>query len=212
MKHTDIKVLHNVITDQIGTVPKVKEVHSEYVQNKLADNQDLTDKQKRELRSEELACIQDSEALTAENKGWTGFFKDDIEGLWIPDYMIKGFLKSAAENLQACNTIKKIPAYLKWFDRLVHVYPRRIYLNKMEPDNVLERPIRVKTPTGDRVALAKGDIIEAGSEFEYIIRVLDNNKGINKETIEDILDFGQYVGLGQWRGSGGYGRFTVTIE
>ena len=51
--------------------------------------------------------------------------------------------------------------------------------------------------------------MDAGTEIQFTVRILKNKVGIDRDAIEQMLDYGRYVGLGQWRGSGGYGRFEI---
>jgi hypothetical protein len=64
-----------------------------------------------------------------------------------------------------------------------------------------------QTARGERIALACSDRIEAGTEIEFDLTVLDIS-GINEELIREILSYGQFQGLGCWRG-GSFGRFSL---
>jgi len=200
METTNKKVRIRLTSKMLGTVPKDKEVYATHIATK-----------KRDMTTEEL----DKELETIEEieeKGWTGFHKNE-NGIFIYSYMIKGFLKSATGVLMATGTIKKIPAYKKWFDLLVFVSPKEISLDgKTEPDGILERSIRMMTPAGPRTALARSDVVNAGTELEFEIKLLKNTKKIDMDLIDLCLGYGGYVGLGQWRGSGGYGQFEVIAE
>jgi len=181
-------------TPLLGTVPD-PEVYSKYIQDKARE---LSQSDK----DAELETVQD-----VEEKGWTRFHRDE-KGLFIYSYMVKGFLKSALESLMATGTIAKIPAYKKWMDKLVFVESRKLYFNVKESDGVIERPLRVTTPQGPRVTLARSDSMNRGFELKFTIVILKNSKKIDMETMKQCLGYGQYVGIGQWRGSGGYGQFT----
>jgi hypothetical protein len=180
----------------LGTVPKNKDVYKSYIAGKAKD---LTD----DIIDQEIETIEE-----VEEKGWTGFHSDE-NGLFLYDYMIRGFLKSATETLIANKAIKKIVAYKKWYDRLVFVSPRKIYLGVEEPDIMVERPLRVMTAQGPRVSLARSDGILEDRTFSFEIELFKNDKGITWEAICKALNYGKYVGLGQWRGSGGYGQFVI---
>ena len=143
-----------------------------------------------------------------EEKGWTGFHKDE-NGLFLFDYLIKGFLKSGMEVSMEMGAVDKVVAYKKWIDLVVFVWPRRIYLGLMAPDGVLERPLRTMTPKGPRVALSRSDYVDEGRELTFEVEILKNNKGLTWDAIEQAFDYGRYVGFGLWGGSGGYGRFEL---
>lgn len=196
MKSETKKVRIKLISKMLGTVPKNKEIYASYVATK---KKDITNGE----IEKELETVEE-----IEEKGWTGFHQNE-KGLFIYSYMIKGHLKAACEVLQATGDIKKIPAYKKWFDLLLFVTPKEISLGKDKPDEVLERPLRAMTPQGPRVTLSRSDAIAENTELEFEIELLENSKGLTMEMIEKCLDYGKYVGLGQWRGSGGYGQYEV---
>jgi len=190
--------------DMLGTVPKDKEVYASYIETKKPETQ----------TEDETETVDD--AMELEEKGWTGFHSDET-GLFIYDYMVKGFVRYAGnvlrESIQNPSTsTKKKPAYgitaLK--QRLTDfffVYPRRIHLGKTEPDGSIERPLRSMTTKGPRTSLARSDTIAAGTEFEFEYELL-KCKTLTHETIAEILAYGERQGLGQWRNAG-YGRFEV---
>ena len=81
---------------------------------------------------------------------------------------------------------------------------------------ILERPLRAQTAQGERIALARSETIPAGSTMEFEIMVLGQiMQGRTKvdfdELLTEWLNFGAWVGLGQWRGSGGYGQFEYEM-
>lgn len=190
----------------LGTVPKNKDVYAsfiatkaaEYAKNQGTDAEGVVEKKTKE----EVETVEEVEA-----KGWTGYHSDE-NGLFIYSYMIKGTLKTAIEVLQENKAIKKIPAYKKWIDRMVFVNPRRLYLGVKEPDGILERPIRTMTAKGERVSVSRSDYIKEGRVIPFEITLLSTPK-LDWDIIEAALAYGQFVGLAQWRGSGGYGQFTT---
>jgi len=180
----------------LGTAPRNKNVYGKYIAAKKLEMDD-------DMFHEETQTIEE-----VEDKGWTGFHKDE-NGLFLFDYLIKGFLKSGFEVSMEMCAIDKVVAYKKWIDLLVFVWPRRIYLGCDEPDGVLERPLRTMTPKGPRVALSRSDYIDEGREISFVVEVLKNKKNLAWDSVEQAFDYGRYVGLGQWRGSGGFGRFDL---
>ena len=194
MKKQNLEVTLEFTEAMLGTVPKNPDVYAKYIATKAPEP---------ENGEKEIQTVEE-----IEEGGWTGFHADE-KGLFIYDYMIKGFIKAACEVLQANGTLKKITAYKKWMDNLVFIFPRKIYFNKHNPDGVLERPLRAMTAMGPRVTLTRSDFIAAGSQISFEIEILNNTKGIDEDIVKTCLEFGAYVGLGQWRGSGGYGRFVV---
>ena len=137
------------------------------------------------------------------------------------DYQIKGFLKDA------CSMLARVPesassgvrAYKKIIDGLIFVSPRKIPI--VLPDgqglDFCERPLRAQTPQGERVALARSERAPAGSRVEFEVNLLAAETAGGKtkgekidlvELVEELLAYGHFRGLGQWRGSG-MGRFVA---
>jgi hypothetical protein len=172
----------------LGTVTKDPEVYKTYIESKKPET------------------ITEDEYLTVEKieeKGWTGFHHDE-NGLFIYEYMVKGFLKAAGNVLK---DILKIKALRSKIDDFVFIKPRRIYLGQKEADGVIERPLRCMTMQGPRVTLARSDYINDGKELEFEITLIPH-KEIKEETLLTLLKHGELMGLGQFR-NGGYGRFKV---
>lgn len=201
---TKAKVTIRVLTEQLGTVPKNREIYTCHV----------ADKASALLTEEEIA----NEAIDIEQleeKGWTGFFKDG-QGIYMQSYMLRGFFKSALETFMNTGACKKVPAYKKWIDKLVFVNPRKVYFideETLKPiptqDGFIERAIRTVTPKGERVALARSDYVNPGRIIQFEVTLLENVKGLTIELLESLFSYGAFVGLGQWRGSGGYGQFEL---
>lgn len=99
--------------------------------------------------------------------------------------------------------------YKKTIDRQIFVEPRRIRLQMPEGSEVTwcERPIRVTTMQGERVALARSEAVPAGTTFEITISIY-NHKLV--DVVKQALMYGRLKGLGQWR-SGGKGSFEVEL-
>ena len=196
------EVTIELVTPMLGTVPKNEGVYARHV---LAKSDALMETNK----AEELATVE-----SIEEKGWTGYHRDD-DGIFVYDYIIRGNIKSGIEAGMQNGVIPKIVAYKKWVDRMVFVEPRRIrFENKPEPDDVLERPLRAMTAQGPRVSVVRSDIVNEGTRMTFSIELLHQkgtkkSSGITWATIETALTYGKYYGLGQWRGSGGYGRYRV---
>ena len=82
--------------------------------------------------------------------------------------------------------------------------------------NQLERPLRAMTARGERICLARSEIIPAGATLTFTLQWLTNNsqkstQNITEEALLWALDYGALKGFGQWRG-GGFGRFTYEIS
>lgn len=197
MKVQKMKVKLTLLEPQLGTVPKNPEVYAAFIATKAA-----------EQKGEE-------EVLTVpkmEEKGWTGFHQDD-DGIFIYDYMVRGFLKNAANVLKDQLKLKNARSKI---DQLVFVFPRRIHFKRngksiAKPDGVLERPLRAQTMQGPRVTLARSDYVSAGATLEFDIHVIGNEKEITPHLVESLFDYSEYCGLGQFR-NGSYGRCKAEVK
>jgi len=183
-----MEVKIKLATEMLGTVTKDPDVYKTYIESKKPEG----------VAEEEYLTVE-----KIEEKGWTGFHHDE-NGLFIYEYMIKGFLKAAGNVLK---DIVKIKALRSKIDDYVFIAPRRIYLGQYQPDGFIERPLRAMTMQGPRVTLARSDYVCAGKEIGFEIKLIPH-KEINEEVIKTLLAHGELMGLGQFR-NGGYGRFTV---
>lgn len=182
----------------LGTVPKDPEVYRQHVQSKAADLGD-------ELAAQEISTIE-----RVEEKGWTGFHKEDGQPI-LYDYVIKGYFKDACGMLRRATGTKsaKVKAYKKVIDGLVFVSPRQIplVLPAGESLGTLERPLRAQTAQGERIALARSDTCPAGTTLEFTLNVLG---AVGENLLREWLDYGELRGLGQWRNAG-WGNFRYTL-
>ena len=209
-----------LVTAELGTVPKDPEVYKKYIGTLAPSDEAALEEYEKLVAqatiSEDAKKLLDMMHKEVEEKGWTTFFKDE-KGMFIYDYMIKGFMKSAMETLMVNGTIPKVGAYKKWIERLIFIFPRQIYftvdgVNQAEPHGFKERPLRVDFP--ERVTLVRSDFMNPGTRLEFEVELFKNSlpkeKEITWETINTLFEYGEYMGLGQWR-SGGWGRFTHQI-
>lgn len=186
-----IKYKITLTEPMLGTIPKNKEVFSTYIATKVADKEGID-------YASEVETVED-----LKEKGYTGFHSDE-QGIFIFDYMIKGFLKNAGNTLK---DIQKVKALSSKIDNFVFIFPRKIHVGKTQPDGILERPLRAMTMQGPRVTLAKSDYIDAGVSFDIELKLL-SHKEVSEKIIDELFEYGQLKGLGQFR-NGSYGRFVV---
>lgn len=214
MREFSVKIC--LLERMLGTVPKNKAVYASYIADK---GREMLLKQQAKgipnaageaidavavetMLEEEVETIQE-----VEDKGWTGYHSDE-KGSFIFDYWIKGFLCEAARTL--AKQIEKEHGLKQPADktkRYLFVSPRRIYLPKLE-EEPLERPLRAMTAQGPRVTVVRSDTVAAGSELSFHLKLLDGS-GLTPTIIQKILEYGEFIGLGQWR-TGSHGRFEVT--
>ena len=184
----ELKMKIKLLEPMLGTVAKDPDVYRTYIESKKPE----TETEDEYLTVEKI-----------EEKGWTGFHRDE-NGLFIYNYMVKGFIKNAGNVLRDEIKIKALRSKI---DNYIFINPRRIYLGQRDPDGYIERPLRAMTMQGPRVTLARSDYIKAGKELEFTI-VLLPHKELTEAVIMRLFEYGKLMGLGQFR-NGGYGNFLV---
>jgi len=183
------KVRITFITPILGTQPQ-KDVATEYLAKKFVDNGGV-------LPDDEIGTL--DEAL---KKGTTVFHKLNGSPIFY-DYQIKGFIKEAGRVFNGLRDVKNLRSKI---DNYVFVNPRQINIQMPAGSEIsfLERPLRAMTPQGERVGLAKSELIPDGSIIEFELHVY--NGPVEMDLIKDLFTYGHDKGIGQWR-NGGYGRF-----
>ncbi len=146
-------------------------------------------------------------------RGTTVFHKDPAGRPLLYDYQVKGMLKNAAQVLNGKCGVKNLKSKV---NNLVFISPRKLTILPPEgcPDirdlvEHLERPLRAETAQGPRVALARSEMLPEGCKVKCGITILPGE--ISEEVLTDLLDYGFYSGLGQWR-NGGFGRFRYELK
>lgn len=184
----------------LGSSPASSEVYQRFIGERL--------REEREKLGEEVETLPASD----KDKAGRSVYHKDEKGIFLFDYKIRGFLKSAA---QAITGREEISNYKSKIDMWVFTAPRRIYLHAaepanhilQEPDGVLERPIRAMTMQGPRVSLKASEIVKEGTWIDFEICVLPlGQKEFTEEILTSWLHYGAWQGLGEWR-NGSYGRF-----
>ena len=182
----------------LGTIPLNQDMYAEWVQSKATDP---------------LAAADERETVTCDElieKGTTGFHRLDDGTPMLYDYVIKGFFKDAASMLRydTQSGSAKLTAYRKKIDGLIFVEPRRIPIEVVGEIGILERPLRAQTAQGERVALARSEMIAPGSSIEFSVLCLSV---IKEPLLREWFEYGALRGLGQWRNAN-YGRFFYEME
>lgn len=193
MEIEKIKVKVTFVTPVLGSQP-TRDVASEFIASKFVDNAG-------ELPSDEAETLPESL-----ERGTTVFHKINGKPVFF-DYQVKGFIKEAGRTFNGLSGVKALRSKI---DSMVFVTPRTIELHMPEGTEIeyLERPLRAETAQGPRVALARSEMLAAGTWFEFEMEVF---KGpVNADILRDLFTYGKYKGLGQWR-NGGYGRFEFEL-
>lgn len=77
---------------------------------------------------------------------------------------------------------------------------------------ILERPISFDRMGKRETAIARSELIPAGSEYVFVLRTRDGSVFSDQENLEKLLSCGRNNGLGTWRGSGNMGAYVYKIE
>ncbi|HGU6173194.1 TPA: hypothetical protein ACNABL_004767 [Escherichia coli] len=193
MKIHEMRVRIKFTQPILGSMPADEELYTKFIASKAPADW---------LVDEEVENIPQVDY----DKGVTVFPQDE-KGIFLYNYHIKGFLKNAGNVLKEQLKIKNLRNKL---DDYLFIKERKIYLIRngkiiKEEDGVLERPLRAMTMQGERVALASSEVINPPAEAEFTIQLLEH-KEITLDTIRELLDYGKFQGIGQWRNAG-FGQF-----
>mgnify|MGYP001568131168 FL=1 len=202
-----MKVKITFLEELLATSSANAQILTDYISKKASD----------ENLQEEVACLSNVEKLDKlEEKGTTVFVRDNDGAICILNHMIKGFLKHAGNVIRKTTPEQASPGKTKkWgaiagkIDDFVKITPRRIRLNCKLEENTYERSLRAMTAQGERVSLARSEYIQEGNSIEFEIHVYPGAP-ITEEMLKTMLDYGSWVGLGQWRNSG-KGSFSYEI-
>lgn len=187
----------------LGGVALDKEIFTKYIATKARD-------------FEKENAKEDVENVIDENEKVTGFYRDVETGnVIIKGYQIKGFMKEAAKALKdqlgLASCVSKIDNFVFIAEDNIPVMRGGKWIK--QPDNFLERPLRGETPQGPRVSLAKSEQICGDWYIDITVKVIENKKtaksvALDMSVVEELLSYGQFKGLLQWRNAG-YGSFRV---
>ena len=187
--------LHVVTTEPLLGTQTVKDVAIEYLQSKARDAGLNVDDENETLPE----MIERGTAVFHRLNGAPIYY----------DYHVRGFLKESGRLQNGARGVKNLRNKI---DNFVFVFPRRIELHlpegtPTEPE-YLERPLRAETAQGPRVALARSEMLPAGTWFDCTIETV--NDVISEPLLRDLLAYGRYKGFGQWRNAS-YGRFEYEL-
>ena len=194
-----INVVCTFTEELLGTAPGNPEVYKAYVESK---------------RPADAPPDNEAEAISLDEEldlGTTVFPRDSGRPfLW--DYQIKGFCKDACGMLARAegSDSSKLKAYKKVVDGLLFVDPRRIVIELPEDGKITlcERPLRAQTAKGERIALARSEVVPAGSRIAFSVTLMTTKL---VDPFHEWMEYGRRRGLGQWRNSG-KGTFEAALE
>ncbi|OGC94143.1 MAG: hypothetical protein A2W25_12225 [candidate division Zixibacteria bacterium RBG_16_53_22] len=215
-----------LLEPMLGTAPANKDIYTSYFKQKSLD---AAAKAGVELAPETIDKQAEDMPDEGESKT-TGFHRLPDGRPYIMSYMIGGFMKEAASTLRkvddsliASNSVLR--AFRKFVDSQVFFRPHRVplevagqiewaYVDEMSFSgggvSDFQRSLRASTPMGERVALAKSEVVPPGTSLECTMEVLGDD--VDEETLREWFDYGRRKGLGQFRSSKIYGTFEYELR
>ncbi len=192
MRTTTYKLKIIMLTPMLGS-QSTREVATEFIAKKNGF----------EYGQDELEMLPD-----ALERGTTVFHRDAQGRPVMRNYQILGFLKASAQ-VQNGKVAGGVKALRSKVGNQVFISPIVLPIKFDGDVDYLERPLRAETAQGPRVALARSEQIPEGAVIECGLEVMDGE--LSEEVLRDLLDYGYYRGLGQWRNSGAYGTFRYEL-
>lgn len=206
-----IKAKITFIEPILGSLPNDPDLMRRFIEGKNPDPERI---------QEEIDAVCTPDGVENELERKTTVFAGSLEGKpYIIDYQVKGFFKEACRNVRKDteSASAKLKNFMKIIDGNVFVYAagirpsasancewKKLYISDPHPILTFERPLRASTPQGERIGLARSEIIDAGKTITLdIVTLVDEIEPL----IREWLDYGIYKGLSQWRNAG-YGRFV----
>lgn len=195
MKTEAYKLKIFFLTPVLGSQP-TRDIASEYLAKKAGFEA---------LPEDEIEMLPD-----ALERGTTVFHRGKDGHPMLANYHLLGFLKESGkvQNGKLTGGVKNLRAKVS---QQVFISPRFLPLTLPNGGEIdyLERPLRAETAMGPRVALARSEMLPEGTTLECHIEVMPGE--ITEAALRDLLDYGFYRGLGQWRNSGSYGTFRYEL-
>jgi len=142
-------------------------------------------------------------------KGTTCFYRTPEGAPCMKSYQIKGMLKASASDQNGLRGVNNLKSHAQ---KVFYIFPIIIPFQNAGEIAIEERPMRGMTAQGPRTSLSRSEKINDGAFVECTLEVLKLPKVDFKEAmVRDILDYGRYCGLLQWRNSGIFGNFDYEL-
>ena len=187
----------------LGTVPTQSSIWTEHIatkQSKGMKKDGLSEEEIEQRLADTLEGVQEIDELKS---GLTSFLKDE-QGYYVEGYVLKGYFKNAARQLKQWGALKQLQSKVTNY---LFIAQRKVYVATPDAQLLLvERPIRCETAQGPRTAIARSEAVPEGTEVSFTVQLLHGV--IPLTLLRELLDYGQYQGVGQWR-TGNCGTFDV---
>jgi hypothetical protein len=184
------------LTPVLGSQPTT-EVASEYLAKKAG----------LEFRPDDEALLDD-----VLERGTTVFHRLENGDPCLMNYHVLGFLKESGKVQNGKSNVGGIKNLRFKVGSQVFITPRQLPLVMPKGDGIdyLERPLRAETALGPRVLVARSEMAPEGSTVSCSLEVMHGE--ISQNVLLELLDYGFYRGLCQWRGSGAFGTFRYELS
>lgn len=201
---------------------KLEKQVNKYLDAKIiSDEKKSSELEKLKNRIGEINDLIGNDERQRDDKGVTVFFRNDDGKICISDHMIYGFLKHAAEAIGRTLPQKKgvilhsigytqsiINQHISIIEEFIPC-SSDIVRDEFGKPKYFIRSLRAMTPQGPRVSIAKSEYIKEGAYFEFTIGILSDSP-LEESHLRDMFDYGEIVGLGQWRNAK-HGTFTYDM-
>ena len=219
MKTYEMTVSITFVAELLGTLPNNAQIYEDFIlgkANKAAmaayGRDELAAIQRKKALESDLAA----EAADTLEKGTTIFPRDENGNPGTYNYQWEGYFKSVCSYLKKVEgTLSaKLTAFKKVIDGMIFVKDRFNPIlvppqGWMEDENgnhslfICERPLRAQTAQGERVSLARSEVICPGAMTTITVVAFTKE---HIKLVREWLEYGIFHGTGQWRNSG-KGRF-----
>ncbi len=131
-------------------------------------------------------------------------FKFDDQGLYYEARCVRAHMKDGANILQKLLDIKALKSK---FANRCYVEPEKIYLGRKVVDGSETRIIHAMTMKGPRSSFKTIDYL-LDADLKFQLKVMDDGV-ITEDILKAIFEYGGIHGMGQERGSGDFGKYTL---
>lgn len=230
--NTEIERLSTYLgAEKIDDTSKAAQIKASFDKLEALTGYDIGEDERSQILAGNLEMLRETFA-ELDLRGTTVFFwNKELARPMIGRHMIKGFLKSAAkafgrltvdEEGGGKKTKKKgemissisytssiINTHCTVAERFVTFDKDVVRNSKDGHPQYLQRALRAETMKGERVTLVKSEMVGEDATLSFTLKVLKGSP-LTEDIIRSLFDYGEMVGLGQWRNSG-YGSFTYDL-
>lgn len=212
------------VRDVIGSNAADEKIKQSYIKTKMTTGRTgvsgdiatkkIDEEQRNNMTDEGLSKLMES----SEDCSLTLFYRNEKGEPCIADHQLRDFVKEAfsflnGQNKYLCKKAKdgvEGGAYgsdyaKRWISERINFLERFCSFTKKPEVATMERPIRMQTMQGPRVALKSSEYIKAGNGITVRMCTTDD---VDIKIVKELFDRGMWHGLGQWSNAQ-FGSFKV---